>query len=122
MVAGESLVPGGVEAHVPTGPSSMPRQATQAASFQPQQHHQPPQASPQQPPHQPHNPRVQNTHYGPGGASPQYQQLSPRAADPDTARVVHSQYNSPLGLYSKDNVQQALDGQTTGKPGEGTMQ
>ncbi|KAK2164236.1 hypothetical protein LSH36_67g03008 [Paralvinella palmiformis] len=124
--AGEHLVPGGGEVHVPTGPSSIPRQAPQSATFHPQQqqqqqqppqHHQQPMTSPNV---QPHSPRVQNVHYGPGG--PQYQQLSPRAADPDTAKVVHAQYNSPLGLYSRENVQAALEGQTAGKPGDGTMQ
>ena len=115
--ASEHLVPGGGgEVHVPTGPSSIPRQAPQSMTYQPQQHHQP-MASPNV---QPHSPRVQNVHYGPGG--PQYQQLSPRAADPDTAKIVHAQYNSPLALYSKENVQAALEGQTAGKPGEGTMQ
>lgn len=128
IVAGESLVPGGIDAHVPTGPSSMPHQAPQANAYNPRASpnvQQQPRASPNtqlraSPNVQPHSPRVQNTHYGPGGG-PQYQQLSPGRADPDTAKIVHSQYNSPLGLYSKENVQAALDGQTTGKPGEGTM-
>ena len=66
-----------------------------------------------------HNPRVQSVHYAPG-QSPVYQQHD--AAEPsDTARVVHLQYQSPLGLYSKENAQVALDAQTKGKPGEGTL-
>ncbi|CAH1794698.1 unnamed protein product [Owenia fusiformis] len=58
-----------------------------------------------------HQPRVQDTarpgQAGPGG---------------DGARVVHLQYNTPIGLYSKDNVKETLTGQTRGKPGQGTMQ
>lgn len=67
-----------------------------------------------------HQPRVQNVHYGPGGASPQYQQHAPDEHEGD-AKVAHLQYNSPLGLYSRGNVEEALTGQTAGKPGEGTM-
>lgn len=68
-----------------------------------------------------HDPKVQNVHFAPG-ESPHYQQLDPSEAESDSARVVHLQYNSPLGLYSKDNVVETLDTQTAGKPGAGTMQ
>jgi len=72
---------------------------------------------------QPHQPRVQNVHYGPGDTAPTYSQHSAGAHnDTDTAQVKHLQYNSPLGLYSKENVEQVLTGQTQGKPGQGTMQ
>ena len=66
-----------------------------------------------------HNPRIQSVHYAPG-QSPVYQQ-SDVMEPSDTARVVHLQYQSPLGLYSKENAQVALDAQTKGKPGEGTL-
>ncbi|KAI0227430.1 hypothetical protein LSAT2_022110 [Lamellibrachia satsuma] len=69
---------------------------------------------------QPHTPRVQNVHYGPGGA-PEYQQHAPDEHDGDGAQVVHLQYNTPIGLYSRTNVEEALVGQTTGKPGEGSL-
>jgi len=69
---------------------------------------------------QPHSPRVQNVHYTPGGA-PEYQQHAPDEHDGDGAQVVHLQYNTPIGLYSRDNVEEALVGQTTGKPGEGSL-
>ena len=68
-----------------------------------------------------HQPRVQNVHYGPGGASPQYQQQGDSGAS-DNARVAHLQYNTPIGLYSKQNVEEVLAGQTAGRPGDGTMQ
>ena len=73
---------------------------------------------------QPHQPRVQHVHYGPGDSAPQYSQHDGAAAPDEngTAQVKHLQYNSPLGLYSKENVEAALSGQTTGKPGQGTMQ
>mgnify|MGYP003574395433 CR=1 FL=1 len=69
----------------------------------------------------PHQPKVQNVHYGPGGA-PTYEQHDPAAHQSDTAQVTHAQYNTPIGLYSPENVQSALDSQTTGKPGQGTLQ
>ena len=70
-----------------------------------------------------HQPRVQTVTYGPGSSAPTYGQQNPATyGDSDTAQVRHLQYNSPLGLYSKDNVQDALTGQTAGRPGEGTMQ
>lgn len=70
-----------------------------------------------------HQPRVQNVHYGPGDSAPEYQQHSPGQHQPsDTAQVKHLQYNSPLGLYSKENVNAVLQGQTQGKPGQGTLQ
>jgi len=66
-----------------------------------------------------HAPRVQNVHYAPG-QGPVYQQKEDQDAS-NSARVVHLQYNSPLSLYSKDNVQEALEGQTADKPGAGTL-
>ena len=69
-----------------------------------------------------HSPRVQNVHYGAGGGAPQYQQQAPDQHESDTANVAHLQYNSPMGLYSNDNVRDVLTGQTHGKPGEGTLQ
>lgn len=66
-----------------------------------------------------HQPRVQNVNYGPGG-NPTYSQQGDSGAS-DSARVAHLQYNTPIGLYSKENVQEALKGQTQGRPGEGTM-
>lgn len=83
----------------------------------------------QQPHHVPHEevpihqPRVQNVHYGPGSSAPEYQQHNP--ADhgaSDSAQVAHLQYNTPIGLYSKENVEKVIHGQTGGRPGEGTMQ
>jgi len=50
-----------------------------------------------------------------------YEQHEPSKVDSNTARVAHLQYNTPIGLYSKDNALEALRGQTKGKPGEGTM-
>jgi hypothetical protein len=68
-----------------------------------------------------HQPRVQNVHYGPGGDGPVYQQQADGGAS-DNAHVAHLQYNTPIGLYSRDNVDEVLRGQTQGRPGEGTMQ
>lgn len=71
---------------------------------------------------QPHQPRVQNVHYGPGASTPQYSQINPSQADnTDSAKVAHLQYNSPLQLYSRDNAEDVLKGQTGGKPGTGSM-
>ena len=102
-----------------------------AAALSPSEHHPPPpQASPRQPAQNaaqgsaftPHQPRVQNVHYGPGATTPQYSQSDPSRADhSDTARVAHLQYNTPLGLYSRENAEDVLRAQTGGKPGEGTM-
>ena len=103
-----------------------------AAALSPSDHPPPQQqaASPRQPTQnaaegsafQPHQPRVQNVHYGPGATTPQYQQVNPSQADhTDSARVVHLQYNSPLQLYSRDNAEDVLKGQTGGKPGSGSM-
>ena len=36
-------------------------------------------------------------------------------------RVVHLQYNSPLGMYTRQNVEHALEDQTAGRAGYGTM-
>jgi len=69
-----------------------------------------------------HNPKVQSVRYGPGGDGPVYEQHDARKVDSDSARVAHLQYNSPIGLYSKQNALDVLHGQTAGKPGEGTMQ
>jgi cytoskeletal protein RodZ len=69
----------------------------------------------------PHQPKVQSMHYGPGGGQT-YEQHSPDQYQSDTAQVTHSQYNTPIGLYSQQNVKEALDAQTTGKPGQGTLQ
>jgi len=68
-----------------------------------------------------HNPRVQSVRHGPGSNGPVYSQNDPNNVDSDTARVAHLQYNTPIGLYSKDNAIAALESQTRGKPGEGTM-
>jgi len=77
-----------------------------------------------EPPVTPHNPRLQSMRYGPSGAST-YEQHDPSAQVPganDSARVAHLQYNSPLGLYSRNSAQEALQAQTRGKVGQGTMQ
>jgi len=81
-------------------------------------------AGPPPPSHGPvnvHQPRVQNVHYGPGADAPEYQQRGDAGAS-DNASVAHLQYNTPIGLYSKQNVSEVLQGQTGGRPGEGTMQ
>ena len=102
-----------------------------AAALSPTDHSPPAQqASPKQPTQNaaqggaftPHQPRVQNVHYGPGQSGPLYSQKDPSATDhTDTARVAHLQYNTPLGLYSRENADDVLRAQTGGKPGEGTM-
>jgi len=71
---------------------------------------------------QPHQPRLQTMTYS-GGNAPVYSQHSnpPPSAAPN-ATAQHLQYNSPLGLYSRDNVNQAINAQTAGMPGEGTIQ
>lgn len=66
-----------------------------------------------------HSPRVQQMSYGPSGQ--EYRQLAPDQ-EAENATVQHLQYNTPIGLYSKSNVNAALQSQTSGKPGEGTMQ
>jgi len=68
-----------------------------------------------------HNPKVQTVRYGPGSDGPVYEQHDPSKVDSNSARVAHLQYNTPIGLYSKENAIEALKGQTRGKPGEGTM-
>lgn len=84
------------------------------------QHRPRPQAAAEVPVHQP---RVQNVHYGPGSSAPEYQQHSAGEHGPsDSAKVAHLQYNTPIGLYSKENVEKVLHSQTGGRPGEGTMQ
>lgn len=67
-----------------------------------------------------HNPKVQSFRYGPSGEQT-YEQNGSNNVDTDTAKVAHLQYNTPIGLYSKDNALEALRGQTKGKPGEGTL-
>jgi len=67
-----------------------------------------------------HNPRLQTMHYGPHGQT--YDQQSAVGQESDTARVAHLQYNTPIGLYSRDNAQAVLQAQTAGKAGYGTMQ
>jgi len=71
---------------------------------------------------EPHQPRLQTVTYS-GGNAPVYSQQTnpPPAAAPD-ATVQHLQYNSPLQLYSRDNVNQVISSQTAGMPGEGTVQ
>ena len=70
-----------------------------------------------------HQPRVQTVTYGPRASAPVYGQRDAAAHGPsESAQVKHLQYNTPIGLYSKDNVQEVLAGQTAGKPGEGTLQ
>ena len=67
-----------------------------------------------------HQPRVQQMAYGPAGGQ-EYRQLG-AGEEAENATVQHLQYNTPIGLYSKSNVQAALHSQTAGMPGEGTMQ
>lgn len=69
-----------------------------------------------------HSPRVQTARYGPGGAAPTYDQHSAEGVDSETARIAHLQYNTPIGLYSKASAKEALEGQTRGKAGYGTME
>ena len=73
-------------------------------------------------PIQPHQPKIQVMRYGPTGQQRYEQHAAPEYGDSESARVVHLQYNSPLGIYSRDNVEQALEGQTSDKAGHGTMQ
>jgi len=68
-----------------------------------------------------HSPRLQTMSYGAGGGQT-YGQQSAGGQDSDTARVAHLQYNTPLGLYSRDNAEAALQAQTGGKAGYGTLQ
>jgi len=67
-----------------------------------------------------HTPKVQSVHYGPDG-SQEYRQAAADGVQSDTARAAHLQYNSPLGLYSRANAQEAMSGQLNGRPGEGTI-
>jgi len=69
----------------------------------------------------PHQPRVQTQHYGPGGNPASIGQADASTHEGD-AKVAHLQYNTPIGLYSRQNVQETLDAQTVGKAGAGTMQ
>lgn len=65
-----------------------------------------------------HRPKVTGFHYGPDG-SQEFRQGN--GGPSDTARAGHLQYNSPIGLYSKQNVQEAMTSQLNGRPGEGTI-
>jgi hypothetical protein len=69
-----------------------------------------------------HNPRLQSVRYGPGASGPVYEQHDAAGRDSESARVAHLQYNTPIGLYSRQNAEEALTGQTRGKAGYGTMQ
>ena len=69
----------------------------------------------------PHVPKVQSMHYGSDGTQEYRQRAGEGGAESDSARAVHLQYNSPLGLYSRENAQQAMSGQLNGRPGEGTI-
>ena len=113
--AQDNLVPGQQQAP----PSTQVRQrpaARQAPSpgTAPVAHHSPAGAV------TPHQPRVQTVHHGPGG-SQTIGQHDGGNYDGD-AKVAHLQYNTPIGLYSKRNVEETLDAQTKGKAGYGTMQ
>lgn len=44
------------------------------------------------------------------------QQQNPAPANMSSPTLVHAQYNSPMSLYSKDNVQEELN-RATGRPG-----
>lgn len=68
----------------------------------------------------PHRPKVQGFHYGPDG-SQEYRQGNGPQGPGDSARAGHLQYNSPLGLYSKQSVQEAMSSQLNGRPGAGTI-
>lgn len=70
----------------------------------------------------PHNPRLQTVRYGPGAGGPRYEQQDASGGGGDGAHVAHLQYNSPIGLYSRDNAKEALHSQTRGKAGYGTME
>ena len=59
--------------------------------------------------------------YGPDGGQCYSQESNPAPDTADGAKVVHLQYNSPLQLYSRTNVDDSLRGQTEGMPGEGSM-
>lgn len=67
-----------------------------------------------------HQPKLQVTTFSPNSVT--YQQHNPQLSSThETARVSHSQYNTPLGLYSAANVTQVLQLQTAGNPGHGTL-
>ena len=71
----------------------------------------------------PHNPRLQTVKYGPGPGGPTYEQHdASRGGGGDSAHVEHLQYNSPIGLYSRANAKEALNVQTRGKAGQGTLE
>jgi len=71
---------------------------------------------------EPHQPRLQTVTYSGGNAPVYSQQTNPPPMVAPDATVQHLQYNSPLQLYSRDNVNQVISSQTTGMPGEGTIQ
>ena len=65
---------------------------------------------PQHPPTRSPVPQPQYNSYEP------YGDISGAPPDtPGTPRIVHLQYNSPMGLYSKGNIQDAFVGQTQGR-------
>ena len=108
----------------PRGRSPQPPRSPQPQQVQHrvrQRSPRPPDAPDSGAPVQPHQPRVQTVAYGPGDVAPTYSQHDPGNYEGD-AKVAHLQYNTPLGLYSRPNVEEALRGQTAGQPGEGTMQ
>jgi len=51
---------------------------------------------------------------GPGAGTPVSGQNVSQAGDSDTAVVSNLQFNSPLAMYSGENVVEALQGQTGG--------
>merc|ERR1719245_773266 len=70
---------------------------------------------------QPHQPRLQTMTYSGGNAPVYSQHTNPPPSAAPNATAQHLQYNSPLGLYSRDNVNRAINAQTAGMPGEGTI-
>jgi len=50
----------------------------------------------------------------PGGGTPTSPQGASQAGESDTAMVANLQFNTPLELYSSENVVEALQGQTGG--------
>lgn len=105
-------------------PGSVPRQYREAHSEPPAmpQVHRANSGGSGVTPVQPHQPKIQVMRYGPTGQQVYEQHEAPQYGDSDSARVVHLQYNTPLGLYSRENVEQALEGQTHNKAGYGTME
>ena len=64
------------------------------------------------------NPPAAQVPRGPGGGtpmSPQDVSQTDSAGDSNSALVANLQFNSPLGMYSGENVVEALQGQTGGQ-------